>query len=66
MQRNSKSVRRRKKLDSLAPVFGGVFLVARRLEHYVLLSDWDIWGKGWARRAGRLLVGAEAYGNLRG
>ena len=29
----------------------------------MLLDDWGTWGKGWVRRAGRLLVGAEAYGN---
>ena len=38
-----------------------VKLIARRLEHYTELDDWPTWGKGWVRRAGRLLVGAEAY-----
>ena len=35
---------------------------ARRLQHYTELSTWDVFGKGWTRRAGRVLMAAEGVG----
>lgn len=32
---------------------------ARRLQHFTELSTWEVFGRGWTRRAGRVLMAAE-------